>query len=164
MHNPSLPQPCPGNAPYHIGFHPGHFNQLLHLKDKAATGQLWGLGEAGGVISSYQAIFKEHQISLPVKQAPQWRLNGHHTSPTKNRSLQSHDQHQGFSDVSQGRKTTQEAALPEQWLQIQTLEGSVPDLWHELGQLWDLPDPLGFLRHYLQRYKQNFLGSLKANL
>lgn len=37
-------------------------------------------------------------------------------------------------------------------------------LWHELGQLWDLPDPLGFLRHYLQRYKQNFLGSLKANL
>lgn len=65
---------------------------------------------------------------------------------------------------TKGRKTTQEAALPEQWLQIQTLEGSVPDLWHELGQLWDLPDPLGFLRHYLQRYKQNFLGSLKANL
>lgn len=29
---------------------------------------------------------KEHQISLPVKQSPQWVLDGQHTSPTKTRS------------------------------------------------------------------------------
>lgn len=53
---PSPPHPCPGNVPYHIGFHFRHFNRLLNLKDQAATGQLWGLGEVGGVTPSYQAI------------------------------------------------------------------------------------------------------------
>lgn len=54
----TFPHPGPAlgvSFPYHTGFHSRHFNRLLHLKDKAATGQL---GEAGGVTPSYQAILR----------------------------------------------------------------------------------------------------------
>lgn len=86
---PNLPPlyPCHGNAPYHTGFHSRHVNQLLHLKDKAATGQL---REVGGVTPSYQAIWRSTRFpscettphsgdSMVTTQAPQ------------NQALQSHD-------------------------------------------------------------------------
>lgn len=55
----NLRRPCAGNAPHHTGFHSRRFNRLLHLQDNAATGQL---GEAGGVIPSYQTIFRNTTV------------------------------------------------------------------------------------------------------
>ncbi len=63
------PYPALGMPPLPQWLH--HLNQLLHLKDKAATGQC--LRERP-FISGHRA-----QRNNP----PQWGFNGHHTSPKK---------------------------------------------------------------------------------
>ena len=44
---------------------------------------LAGRGSVGRRDSFISGHLKEHESSLPVKQPSQWRLRGHHTSPTK---------------------------------------------------------------------------------
>lgn len=56
----------------HTGFHSRRFNRLLHLQDNAATGQL---GEAGGVIPSYQTIFRNTIVPFFVGKGS-WREEG----------------------------------------------------------------------------------------
>lgn len=84
----NLRRPCAGNAPYHTGFHSRRFNRLLHLQDNTATGQL---GEAGGVIPSYQTIFRNTTVPFLWNK---WPHNGDSVATTQapqNQALQSHD-------------------------------------------------------------------------